>query len=364
MNTRLFIVEQYISWNGHYKKYFENLISEDYYYIYTAEHKQNYPNATFIPALKKEKSPNFLSFIKGRFLQSYTAYNKLIQHKPDAAHLIEFEPFSFLYLLLFKSDQIPKLVITVHSIERMKYANKLKDLVSIIQRRIYGYTLNKAASRGALFVTHYQHHKDQLVKLLGDEYSDAITLIPYPCPKPRTKINLKKDITNKKLLIYGQIREDKGIYEFLSKPGTEKLHITIAGPVLDPRILLFKNHNITFYNRYFNEEDDDLKQLIDSHSFMLLPYIKSYTGGSGTLKDSISFGLPIIASDIPTFREVIQQGQVGYIFDSIEDIVKYTETVDQVQYDVLVENCLKYSGKYNWDYMRQQYFNIYNRFKQ
>lgn len=357
---KLYIVEQYVSWNGHYRRYFENLISEDYHYIYCSENIEKYPNSTYVaPTYVFEKTKSFVNFMKGRFFDSFRTYNILIDKHPDFAHLVEFEPFSFAYLLLTKSSKIPPLLITVHSIERLLYSNKIKDLISASQRALYAYTLRKAAKMGAKFTTHYQHHYNQLVALLGERYREAITLIPYPCPSLKVVKASNQDFNNKKLLIYGTIREDKGIFDFLSQPGTEKLNITIAGPVLDERILSFKNHNITFINKYFNEEDDDMRDLINSHSFMLLPYVKSYTGGSGTLKDSIAFGLPVIASDIPTFREVIQEGQVGYIFKTVGDIISFSDNITAMEYTNMAQNCLKYAQKYNWENMRREYFRLY-----
>jgi len=358
---KLFIVEQYLSWNGHYKRYLDCLVSDKYHYIYSSLKPLDYPNAIFLPATEENNKGNFIDFVKGRFINSYKAYKKLVEQNADAAHILEFEPFSFLYLLLFKRKQIPALIITVHSIERMRYANRVKDLVSTLQRKVYAYTLNQAAEMGAMFVTHYEHHKDQLLSQIGNKYSTSVFMIPYPCPKLKTGRIIKRDSSGKKLLIYGQIREDKGIYEFLSTPGTEKLSITIAGPVVDERIFKFKNHNITFLNKYFNEDEPELMELVNSHSFMLLPYLKSYTGGSGTFKDSIAFGLPIIASAIPTFKEVINQGQVGFIFDKVTDIVRFCETTDDEQYASIASNCFKYAQQYNWDYMRQQYFTLYEQ---
>jgi len=357
---KLIVVEQYVSWNGHYKKYFENLISDNYQYLYCSNINNNYKNSTFIQAsYDTNKNRSFVNFVKGRFGESFKSYSELIRQKSDVAHIIEFEPFSFLFLFIIQKRVSPSLIITVHSIERLLYANIFKDSVSYLQRKIYGYALKKTASSGSRFVTHYQHHKNQLVALLGEEYRDSIELIPYPCPQPKYNLRKKSQKSSRKFLIYGSIREDKGIFEFLSTPGTEKLEITIAGPIVDERVLTFKNHNINFINKYFQEDDADFIELINSHSFMLLPYLKTYTGGSGTLKDSIAFGLPVIASDIPTFREVIKEGKVGHIFDKIEEIESFSKNVSETEYIELSNNCLAYAEKYNWKYMRDKYFDIY-----
>ncbi|MCF2444416.1 hypothetical protein L0657_10660 [Dyadobacter sp. CY345] len=298
----------------------------------------------------------FIDFIKGRFWDSFITYNKLIEQKPSVAHLLEFEPFSFLYLLLFKKNQIPLLIITVHSIERMRYANKAKDAVSYIQRLIYKYTLCKAASMNASFVTHYQHHKNQLLSLIGSEFENAIHIIHYPCPEVSI-VDFKKSNTSNKLLIYGQIREDKGIFEFLSDPETKNLPITIAGKIHDTRILNFNYPNLNIIDKFIS--DDELTNLVSSHKFMLLPYVKTYTGGAGTLKDSIAYGLPVIASEIPIFEEVIKTENLGFVFKSVNEIKTFTNTMDNSRYEILVSNCSDYAKKYSWESMRKQYFDLY-----
>ncbi|SEI52034.1 Glycosyltransferase involved in cell wall bisynthesis [Dyadobacter koreensis] len=356
IKKKLFIVEQYLSWKGHYRQYFENLISNDFFYIYCSSKKQSYPNSTFLEAEEKDFR-TFTDFIKGRFLDSFKAYSKLVDEKPSVAHLLEFEPFSFFYLLLFKRNHIPLLIITIHSIERMRYANKLKDAISYLQRLVYQYTLRKAAMMGATFVTHYEHHRNQLISLIGNKYVKAIYVINYPCPEVSHNNNQTKNNSTAKFLIYGQIREDKGIFEFLSNSKTLDLNITIAGKIHDPRILNLNHPNLEIINKFIT--DEELIDLVRSHSFMLLPYLETYTGGAGTLKDSIAYGLPIVASDIPIFKEVIQRENLGFIFKEVNEIKAFSDITDSNKYDILKSNCLTYAQKYNWENMRQQYFHLY-----
>lgn len=353
---KLIVIEQYLSWQGHYKQYFENLVSENYSYVYCSAEKNKYPNSIFISASHENKD-NFINFVKGRFINSFRAYKKMIELQPEIAHLIEFEPFSFLYLITFNRPKIPLLIITVHSIERMRYANKVKDLISVIQRNVYQYTLRRASSMGATFVTHYKHHQEQLGILLDQKYKNSIHVINYPCPEGLPSV-LNKIHSRNRLLIYGQIREDKGIYEFLLKHETEELDITIAGKIRDERILKFNRPNLKIIDKFIS--DEELSNLINSHSFMLLPYQENYTGGAGTLKDSLSHGLPVIASDIPIFREVIQQEHVGLIFKTISDIKAFSNKITQEEYHDLQRNCQIYAKKYNWNYMKREYFKLYD----
>lgn len=359
-NKKIYIVEQYVSWNGHYKKYFENLISRNYNYLYCGKTQYRYPNAIFLKAsYKTEKNHSFFNFVRGRFLDSFKAYYKLIQLKVDCAHLIEFEPFSFFLILLFRSAEIPRLIVTVHSVQRMTFDSILKDSISLVQRKIYRYTLRRLAKNNSVFVTHYCHHKSQLLSVIGERYEHSIRTINYPCPTIKAIDNTQKRLLNGKLLIHGQIREDKGVYEFLTSEGAENLNITIAGRILDTRILSIQRPGLVIINKFIEEEH--LENLLGTHDFMLLPYSKKYSGGAGTLKDSLSYGLPVIVSDIPIFREVIQEGQVGFVYKNILDIEKLC-LVNRADYNVLVDNCIAYATKFSWNHMREEYFKIYEEF--
>jgi glycosyltransferase involved in cell wall biosynthesis len=357
LKKKLYIIQQYLSWNGHHMHYFLNLVSNKYDYLYCATEKIDIPNSVFLPAkYKVSRNEDFLNFIRGRFFDSFQTYKKLFQDNPDLAHLIEFEPFSFLYFLVTKSAKIPHLIITIHAVKRITFASPLKNTIAIFQRKIYRYTLRRAAQLGSDFVTHYQHHRKQLLDIIGDEFAHRVKVINYPCPAPKSQaLSIKKQIGNR-MLIYGQIREDKGIYEFLTQKGTEGIHITIAGRILDQRILSVNRPGLTIINKFI--EEFELQSLLADHDFMLLPYTEKYSGGAGTLKDSLSYGLPVIVSDLPIFREVIQEAGVGFIYKNISEISELCQ-VRMEQYQRLVSNCTAYATKFDWNYMRREYFNLY-----
>jgi glycosyltransferase involved in cell wall biosynthesis len=355
---RLHIVEQYLSWQGHYKQYFENLISEKYNYIYCAAEKGEYPNATYLKSFyNNSRSKGFVNFVLSRFIDSFKAYRQVATGNSGLVHLIEFEPLSFYYFIITKGKRIPPLIITIHSIEQMTYASFVKNAVSKFQRRIYRAMLKRLAERDTKFVVHYQHHKRQLIESIGAQYATNITVINYPCPEVvvNTEIGLKAK--SKQLLIYGQIREDKGIFEFLSNPQTSELKITLAGKIVDERILTLKLPNLTLINRFIPESE--LEGIVSTHDFMVLPYPTTYSGGAGTLKDSLSFGLPVLATNIPIFFEVISEGQVGFIWENVDGLLKYLDEVSEKDMTVLRQNALKYAERYNWKYMKKEYFKIY-----
>jgi glycosyltransferase involved in cell wall biosynthesis len=360
MNTaKLTIVQQYLSWRGHYRQYFENLLSNDYEYIYCAPSIERYPNSTFLRSIYLQNKPHsFLNFIRGRFFDSFNAYRTLVKKNSEFAHLIEFEPISFFFATLVQPKNDIKWIVTIHSVDQMRYGNVVKDVIAWLQRKMYYYSLRKLAHAGAHFVTHYYEHQRALLKIIGEQYRDSTNVINYPCPDvsvPYSKKGLDK-VPN--LLIYGQIREDKGIFEFLSQAQTKDLRITLAGHIIDKRILSIKRPNLLIINRFI--EEYELHEIILSHDFMLLPYALSYSGGAGTLKDSLSFGLPVLASDLPIFNEIVNEGELGYVYKSVENLLEYLTNITHEQRNLLSHNAYVYAKKYSWQYMRNEYLTLYH----
>lgn len=356
MKNRTFIVEPYIFWKGHYKQYFENLLSSKNYYIYCDTEDRNYLNSFFTKAFIGNCENNFTQYILCRLKNSYRA-NRLLRSKVkenDLIHFIEFEPLNFILFELLTYFKKKKAVLTIHSIESMTYHNKIKNMIALIQRMVYRMGLKLAKKRNYTFVVHYEEHCKQLQEIVGP--CAKIKVIEYP--SPAVIIDKPKSLKAKKLLIFGQIREDKGFYEFLSQEPAKQLTITIAGKIYDERIKsLFGVKNYTFIDQFVS--NSELTELFGQHDFLLLPYGKNYTGGAGPLKDSFAFATPVITSSIPIFKEIIDKYGTGYYFNAIEEIQEKIEAVSEQKYIDYSKNCIEYASTHGWNYMRKEYFKLY-----
>ncbi|PWJ60380.1 glycosyltransferase involved in cell wall biosynthesis [Dyadobacter jejuensis] len=364
MRKKLVVVQQYLSWKGHYRQYFENLMDWDHYSLYASNDKETYPRSTWIPSsFDADKPLTIWTKIKGRFWDSFRVYKFLGKQDFDVIHFIEFEPLSFLLcsaaLLRDKT-----LVITIHSSDRLHFSSWLNNQLSSFQRWLLETALKKAVKHDAFIVTHYQCHRQRICEIVGPGYEKQVAVIQYPTPLPETLVpRAERDISNPKFLIYGQIREDKGIFEFLSDPATESLNITIAGKVVDTRLhSLPKRRNLTVIDKFLSEEE--INELVDSHDYMLLPYPEAYTNGAGTFKDSLAKAMPVVCSNIPIFKEIVDAYGVGIIFSKPSDILPALAIVDEERYGALSKRCLEYAQNFDWKYMRAEYFKIYDQLKE
>jgi glycosyltransferase involved in cell wall biosynthesis len=360
MQKELVVVQQYLSWKGHYKQYFENLLDSRYNYLYASHTPQNYKNAEWVKSdFNTDQPVTIMSKIKGRFLDSFNVMKQL-KNNYDVIHLIEFEPLTYL-LLSYKFKKGHRLIITMHSSDRLHYNGWLNNQISGMQRWLLDKALRKAVRSGAYIVTHYECHKESIKEIIGNSFAERVSVINYPAPNPEnTSTKLAKNLTAPTYLIYGQIREDKGIYEFLVNESTKKMNITIAGKIVDRRIMEFSGRpNLKIIDKFLSE--DEITLLVNNHDFMLLPYPLAYTNGAGTFKDSLAKAMPVVCSNIPIFREIVDSHKVGLIFEDIEDIERKVMEISSDNYKEFSQNCLDYANTFNWDYMRSAYFSIYDK---
>ena len=75
-----------------------------------------------------------------------------------------------------------------------------------------------------------------------------------------------------------------------------------------------KKLNDLVITRFEYIPNDEIENYFQSCSAVILPYKKIYQSGVALL--SMSYGLPIITSDLEPFKELIIHGENGFIFES------------------------------------------------
>jgi D-inositol-3-phosphate glycosyltransferase len=127
------------------------------------------------------------------------------------------------------------------------------------------------------------------------------------------------------ILFFGQIKKVKGLDILLNSlaPVVEKfpdVKLIIAGKVWKDdfskyKRLIIKNNlteNVDLHIRYIN--DYEIPYFFNSANLVVLPYRKIYQ--SGVLLMAMSYGVPVLASDINGMTEIITNGQNGFTFQS------------------------------------------------
>ncbi len=175
------------------------------------------------------------------------------------------------------------------------YANKIKHLISHSLRT--DEFLNAYGFKGKRFhVPHfrYQFTKTYDIENVGKDLREAIA-----DDKPN-------------VLFFGNINKEKGIdillnsINELTKEEVSKINFIVAGKDFDgtwKSIELHNHKSVNFVLRHIN--DDELVYLFNHVQYLVMPYKK--TSQSGVLEMAFYFKKPIIASDIPYFRQVLTE---------------------------------------------------------
>lgn len=357
-----YIIEPYYFWKGHYKKYFENLINNDINnkYVYCNDVNKKISNSFFLKAKCLNYEKNFFYFIFSRIINSFIIINYINKNikNNDSIVFLEFEPISIIYFIIFNKNKNLQIFQTIHSIERVRFKNIFKDTISLIQRKLFNFSIKLLEKNfKTTFIVHYDYHKLQLEKLL---INNSITrIIDYPSPELKQSES-KKLNTKNSILLFGLIREDKGIYEFLLQANKLSDKLTIAGKIQDKRVLSLKNkYNIIDKFLTIKEMDN----LFISHDYVIIPYGNNYTGGAGPLKDALSYGTPIICSQHPLFKEILNSNDIGFSYNTIDELIEKLDNISIEKYKLFSQNCLYYAKKNTWDNMKFEYLSLLKKGK-
>jgi D-inositol-3-phosphate glycosyltransferase len=293
------------------------------------------------PELHQSPNLNFLNF---RRRQSETAsfsskleklvgyYAKLLVYitvsSPGILHVLwngRLELFDRTVLMLYYKVLRKKVVFTAHNVNQGRRDAKdswLNRTTLKVQYRLCDH----------IFV-HTQKMKDELCGDFGVAES-VVTVIRYPvnnafpdtdltAAAAKQRLGLKPQ--DRAILFFGRLVPYKGIEHLLEAfrllvANDPKCRLIIAGEpkkgaetylneiqsflgsMLDPDLAILKAEFIA---------DEDLELYFKAADIMVLPYKEIFQ--SGVLFLAFSFGLPVVATDVGSFREEILEGSTGFL---------------------------------------------------
>lgn len=129
----------------------------------------------------------------------------------------------------------------------------------------------------------------------------------------------KQEVGLVNFLFFGTVRDNKGL-EYLIEAGNllaaefHNFKIIVAGKAANPQyykdLIKYPERFDLQFRLVPNEEIADYFSITD---FLVLPY-KDVTQ-SGPLLIAYNYNVPVIASDFPGFREYVEHGQNGFLFE-------------------------------------------------
>lgn len=141
------------------------------------------------------------------------------------------------------------------------------------------------------------------------------------------------------LLFFGLIRDYKRLdllIEAVNRLENPNIKVVIAGNASDSDIKKYTNmirNKELFDLRFGFVKNEDIPNYFVNSDFLVLPYESATQSGPSLI--AINYGLPIIASDIPAFKQHIASGINGFLFkhNSIENLSELIDKVSKMKKD-------------------------------
>ena len=258
----------------------------------------------FIPTYKNARNFN-------NFLEIY----KAIKHfNPDILHFQDTTDFRYLLLsLLFPKN---KIICTIHDVYQHpgdEYRVDRRLVKRLFRKSIY------------YFICHGEKLKQELSLQLGNKNVKIFVL-------PHGVLNFFERFDNKKksiqfdffkenkifILFFGRMQKYKGLdylikaEKLLSKKyNNYKIIIAGKGNDLDKEKLKYlkSRKNFIVLNRFIKNEEVGI--LFRNSDIVVLPYIEA--SQSGIIPIAYQYGKPVIATDVGSIKEVIENGKTGVL---------------------------------------------------
>lgn len=287
--------------------------------------------------------------------------------KPDVIHFTTpLIPPLPLFILMGNLAKRYPLIYTVHSMHQ--------DATFFIEAVSY---INSLCARQIKFkriIVHTQNDKNELSKTKAFP-EEKINVIPHGVYKLFTNYSSmiygETDNSEEKcILFFGYIKQYKGLKYLLRSIASiskeiRDFKLIIAGQGdLSPYLELINDSRsrIEIHNEFIS--DSEVAVLFQKATVVVLPY-SQMTGQSGILNIAYAFGKPVVASDIWGFREILDNGETGFLVTPKDPealasaIIKIL--VNSQLRDNMKNNILKKSIELSWQNIALKYIDLYQK---
>jgi D-inositol-3-phosphate glycosyltransferase len=286
-------------------------------------------NLQFLNFRGSQKNANFAEKLWKLLVYYASLLRYAARSKPKVLHILwngKFEYFDRTILMLYYKAMGKKMALTAHNVNQARRDAKdswLNRITLRIQYRLCDH----------IFV-HTNKMKDELCQDFGVA-EKAVTVIRHPVNNafPDTELtpaeakrSLRLRDDEKAILFFGRIRPYKGIeylldaFRLLLADEQANYRLIVAGePKKGSEDYLheieqtverdFRPGQVILKIQFIPDEEMEL--YLKGGDVLVLPYKEIFQ--SGVLFLAYSFGLPVVATDVGSFREEIVEGRTGFL---------------------------------------------------
>ncbi|RLC26627.1 MAG: glycosyl transferase [Deltaproteobacteria bacterium] len=301
-------------------------------------------------------------------------FNAVIKVTPDLVHIQhefglygELDGIAVLELIYrLKSTGTP-VIATFHTV-RKEFEFRKKLILRTMCRELDG------------IIVHEQEHVD-ILQTVFDTDQSKIFLIPHgardmdPIPDAKKKLDLKG---RKVILLAGYFRPTKCFDRIVELFPQIVKKVPDAWLVLSGKLrvlefsiyrkMLFEKINnspvrdrIEVFRGQFPQKTFDT--ILSAADIVVLPYTAG--GQSGIMAHAMTFGKPVVTSNLPAFVDTIEKSETGFYAQTDDEYVDRIVTLltDRDVYKKFSQNALTYIRKnISWDIIAQQTLDVYEQF--
>lgn len=318
---------------------------------------ENYYNK-ILPISELDFNNAALNYIKGSKLQMFVSVftskifadlkttfkflKKIHEIKPDIIHFIG---SSYYYPLLYIYLKRYKLFLTFHEITYSRISAGTFSLKSIFHNLVLRFSIKLISWLHFKFIFHSENVEQEFKKKFPKSITRVIPFGRFEIFKYANLTSIKEVGVNY-FLFFGFIREYKGADILIDaikilNETKNSIRFVIAGK--DANIL--KNEylpsNVILIDKYL--EDGEIAFLVENCKMVIAPHRKA--SQTGIINTAYAFNKPVIASNIPGIKELVEDNLTGLIFKSenSNDLAEKIKMIDnnKALYDKMVESLSK-----------------------
>ena len=294
-----------------------------------------------------------------------------ISNDIDIIHLQSVNLIELLMIIAFRTFN-KKVVFTIHNI--LPRHKQLKFYHIFIYRMMY-FLCHK-------IIIHSSQGKEDVIDLFGVERK-KIEVIPHgdykffipenKIQKPEAKKKLGLPENCKTILFFGAIRENKGLDQILKAMSDiikriPEVKLLIVGELWENydkyrKLILENNIQENVFEKLDYVANDEVSKFFFASDLVVLPY-RGITQ-SGVLQIAYAFGKPVVATDLPGFREALVEDKNGYLVPMDDLNMLSKKVVGILCDDEKIEKMGEFSrhlsiSEYGWDKIAQNTIDVYN----
>lgn len=303
----------------------------------------------------------------GEYLHGLAFISKLLQENSyQVFHVQTFKNESVeipFYIHLMKKHPETKFVVTAHNIAPHESPEKTRKLYQSLYDACDTIVVHNKECRKRLMHEYYVPYEKILLMPHG-----AYTVPEadrYPHQKGKNRVHF---------LFFGYLRRYKGIdvllqaISLLPEDIRKKSRFDFIGAPLSldktNYIQMAEQlgiHDIArFSMRHMPEEK--LPEFFNNADFCIYPYRE--ISGSGALLMAFSYGVPVIATDLPLFKEETDHGAAGILCraenpESLARAICSAVKMNDLRYEKMAGNARKQAEKHSWEYSAKLLRNRY-----